>query len=286
MTANFELAKMDCVEWLSSIEDETVDLCVLDSAYQSLERHRATGTTTRLTADWFDIFPNKRQPDLLTELYRVLKKNTHCYLYCDQETAHVLHRILFEFDLNAPGSSDPFRHTALARERFPFAWKKALIWMKSKAELDGNGEAVPAAGMGYSYRYAHECIVYLEKGKRRLNDLGMCDVLAAPRIRNGYPTEKNVLVTSKLIMQSSESGELVIDPFLGSGSTGDSALVLGRRFAGCDTSEKSIELARDRCVYARTRGFEAGRCNTGGLMLEGQVITKRLPPTQASLFGV
>lgn len=264
----FELALRDCVDWLSGIEDASVDCVVTDPAYQSLERHRATGTTTRLVADWFEIFKNDRIAGFLAELYRVLKKDTHCYIYCDQETSDVLHHTMFEYDSATTG--DPFRHTKLAAERFPFAWKKRLIWMKSKAELDEHGEAVPAAGMGFSYRYSHECIVYLEKGKRRLNDLGMCDVIPAPRIRGGYPTEKNPEVTKKLILQSTQPGELVVDPFMGSGSTGDSAITTGRSFAGCDIAPRSINIAQARLV------------GVGGT--EGHVLTKRLPPAQASLF--
>lgn len=284
--ADFEIARADCITWLQGIEDESVDLCVTDSAYQSLERHRATGTTTRLTADWFDIFPNTRQPELLMELYRVLKKDTHCYLYCDQETANVLHHIMFQYDPSAPGARDPFVHTEIARRHFPFTWKKKLVWMKSKKELE-DGEAVPAAGMGYSYRGAHEMIVFLEKGKRKLNDLGICDVLPAPRVRDAYPTEKPVAVTKVLIEQSSEPGELVIDCFMGSGSTGDASMVTGRKFAGCDIAEESIALSRDRCLHARRRGFETvpRRCSDNRLMVEGAVLTPRRPETQGSLFA-
>ena len=49
-----------------------------------------------------------------------------------------------------------------------------------------------------------------------------------------------------LITQSSSPGEVVIDPFMGSGSTGVAALRRGRRFAGCDSSEKGIEITRER----------------------------------------
>ena len=63
----------------------------------SLKRTRrgAVGTTTRLahrkgsSNDWFTVFPNARFPELFAEVHRVLKKNAHFYLYCDQETAFV-----------------------------------------------------------------------------------------------------------------------------------------------------------------------------------------------------
>ena len=44
--------------------------------------------------------------------------------------------------------------------------------------------------MGYHYRARYEFILFFEKGKRRLNDLGIADIIAVPRIRGGYPAEK------------------------------------------------------------------------------------------------
>lgn len=91
----FELHRGDAVEWLSSLADASVDLIVTDPAYESLEKHRAVGTTTRLkhskasSNDWFQIFPNERFPELFREAYRVLRKNRHFYLFCDQETMFV-----------------------------------------------------------------------------------------------------------------------------------------------------------------------------------------------------
>jgi site-specific DNA-methyltransferase (adenine-specific) len=85
----------DATAWLSSLETESVDLVITDPPYESLERHRAVGTTTRLkhskasSNDWFRIFPNARFPELFAELYRVLRRDTHLYLFCDQETMFV-----------------------------------------------------------------------------------------------------------------------------------------------------------------------------------------------------
>ena len=240
----FHVALVDCVAFLRSLGDETVDLIVTDPAYESLEKHRAHGTTTRLTADWFEIFRNERFPELLAECFRVLKPNAHLYVYSDQETAFV---------------------TKPMAEAAGFRWWKHLVWEKTKRDDDE-----PAAGMGYHYRAAHELIGFYEKGKRRLADLGVCDVLRAPRVK-GYPTEKPVSVSRTLIEQSSSPGDLVVDIFMGSASVGEAALLSGRRFAGCDVAERSIELARER--LARCGGVEVGPP-------PGPV-----PPAQGSLFG-
>jgi site-specific DNA-methyltransferase (adenine-specific) len=233
------LACMDAVEWLRTIGDESVDLCITDIAYESLEKHRAKGTTTRLKVsdassnEWFPIFHNERIPELLRELYRVLKKNTHCYLYCDQETMHVFHAL-------APAAG--------------FTWKKFIVWNKV------------AMGMGYTYRAQHELIVYLEKGKRKLRNLGIADVLTVPeddgdgpsmitqkRIRGEYPTAKPPEVSEILITQSTELGELVIDPFFGGGSTGVAAKRCGREFAGCDIKRSAVDFVRERLRATESR---------------------------------
>lgn len=210
---NWSITQADAGDWLRSLNDESVDLVITDPAYESLEKHRAVGTTTRLRSQWFDIFPNTRFPMLFEQLFRVLKQNSHLYVYCDQETMFVV---------------KPMAEAAGFRFWKPLVWDKIQI------------------GMGYHYRSRYEFILFFEKGKRRLTDLGMPDVLQATRIHNGYPTEKPTSISSALIQQSSSTGDLVIDPFCGSGSVGAAALMNDRRFAGCDTSEHACRVATGR----------------------------------------
>src|SRR5438067_11289376 len=87
--------KNDAIDWLRGLQDASVDLIITDPPYESLEKYRAIGTTTRLkhskasSNDWFAIFPNARFPELFTEVYRVLRRDRHFYLYCDPETMFV-----------------------------------------------------------------------------------------------------------------------------------------------------------------------------------------------------
>src|SRR5262249_5955359 len=83
-------------------------------------------------------------------------------------------------------------------------------------------------GMGYHYRARYECVLFFEKGKRKLNDLGIPDIIEAKRIRDGYPAEKPPEVSEVLIRQSTEPGQLVVDPFMGSGSVGLAAVTAER----------------------------------------------------------
>jgi DNA modification methylase len=101
-------------------------------------------------------------------------------------------------------------------------------------------------GMGYHYRARHEFILFFEKGKRRLADLSIPDIIAHPRVHAGYPTEKPAAVSEVLIRQSTVAGEIVADPFVGSGSAGVAAVALGRRFIGTDIAPGAVTLATDR----------------------------------------
>ena len=87
-------------------------------------------------------------------------------------------------------------------EQAGFRFWKPLVWDKC------------TIGMGYHYRARYEFILFFEKGKRRLNDLGIADIITVPRIRGGYPAEKPADVADVLIRQSSNAGDVVCDPFM------------------------------------------------------------------------
>jgi site-specific DNA-methyltransferase (adenine-specific) len=222
----FSLSNLDAVAWLERLPAGSVSLAITDPPYESLEKHRAIGTTTRLkhskasSNDWFQIFPNARFDELFAQLYRVLAKNSHLYLFCDPETMFV---------------AKP------AGEKAGFKFWKPLVFDKI------------SIGMGYHYRARYECILFFEKGKRKLADLGISDIISVPRIRNGYPAEKPVAVSEVLVQQSSTVGELVIDPFMGSGSVGVAAARHGRPFAGNDLCREAVEITERRLLEAGAR---------------------------------
>lgn len=224
MSIRIDLHKSDCVTWLASLESGSSDLIVTDPAYQSLEKHRAMGTTTRLkkskgsSSAWFKIFPNSRFPEFFEQCYRVLRKNRHLYVICDHETMFVI------------------RDIGIAAG---FHFWKPLIWFK-----EGR------IGMGYHYRGQFEVVLFFEKkGRatgRKLHNASMGDVLRHTPVRTPYPTEKPVGLLTDLIGQSSDEGELVLDPFFGSGSAAVACQLLQRNFSGSDVSDFAHEYARER----------------------------------------
>lgn len=61
-----------------------------------------------------------------------------------------------------------------------------------------------------------------------------------------YPTQKPIELYQRIIKASTNHGDLVLDPFLGSGTTIDAAQSLGRKWAGIDLNENSIEISEKR----------------------------------------
>lgn len=358
----FQLTQGDAVAWLRTLPAASVDLVITDPPYESLEKHRAIGTTTRLkhskasSNDWFSIFPNDRFPELFAEIYRVMKKDTHFYLYCDPETMFVAKPLaeaagfkfwkpliwdkclgpdtlvwtdrgtiriadIVEGDRVAlpEGGTTRVRATRTTRApslRLSFSDGTHLVasrdhrFMRSDVTLAETQELqvgdalctrpvllrgattdIPqlasatiteitdvgvrdlvdisvedsnelfllangivthncSIGMGYHYRARYECVLFFEKGKRKLHDLGIADIIEQKRISGGYPAEKPPEVSEVLIKQSTVAGELVIDPFMGSGSVGVAAVRNGRHFRGNDLCKEAIDITRDRLVDA------------------------------------
>jgi len=216
-----KLFQEDAVTWLATLADASVDLVITDPPYESLEKHRKIGTTTRLKVSksssnqWFQIFPNDRFEFLLREVYRVLKNNSHFYLFCDQETMFIVKPIA---------------------ESIGFKFWKPIVWDKVNI------------GMGYHYRNRYEFVLFFEKGKRKLKNLGVPDVLECKRVMRGYPTEKPIKIIETLISQSSSVGDVVVDPFFGSGSTLLAAQNLGRLPLGCDIAPEAHSYLSNRVL--------------------------------------
>lgn len=239
----------DALEAVQSLPDACIDLVVTDPAYDSLEKWRSMGTTTRLSQSksssnqWFDVVGEDYLFSLLKECYRVLKPDSHLYLVSDYETNVKL---------------------ATKAPAIGFELKKSLIWEKvgkeklihcpSCGSVAGKKQGLGSPGMGYPYRSSYEMILFLAKGKRKIpENKGVRDVLKFPRIKGKdyYPTQKPEALLSVLMEQSSDPGDIVLDPFAGSGSTLVAAKRLGRHFLGVDINPEAKEYYENRNVEGK-----------------------------------
>lgn len=133
-------------------------------------------------------------------------------------------------------------------------YKRACVWVKpdSTPQLNGQG---PAQGS--------EMIVcsWAGKGHSRWNAGGKRGVYThcvnGPD-RNGiHPTEKPVSLMAELISDFTNPGQTILDPFMGSGTTGIAALKLGRKFIGIEKNPAYFDLAckRIEASLSGARGF-------------------------------
>jgi len=100
------------------------------------------------------------------------------------------------------------------------------------------------------YKLRYEPILYGSKGLHRLNgykdDVIQCDI---DRGNNRvHPTQKPAGVIKYLMDNSTNQGSIILDPFLGSGTTAFCAKKLGRKCIGIEIEEKYCEIAAQRCM--------------------------------------
>ena len=103
---------------------------------------------------------------------------------------------------------------------------------------------VDGDGNRYMRSYGRE---YRMQGGKPLDDVWDIPAIApTSRERTGYPTQKPLALLERIITLATQPGDLVIDPFCGSGTTLVAARRLGRRWLGVDASASAVEIARGR----------------------------------------
>ena len=192
--------------------------------------------------------------DRLVECHRLLKPTGSIFLHCDYRANYRLRMILNE---------------VFGEKRFI----NEIIWCYETA---GAGRK--------SYSHKHDTIYFFSKTKDynfypkrikeyrsplsvsrakykggRTGSLGMLyryplDVFKIPAIlgpvkeRKDYPTQKPLALLERIIKGSSDQGDLVLDPFCGSGTTCLASYKLNRKWIGIDVSKKAVEIAKKRVI--------------------------------------
>ena len=227
----------DCLEGMKRIPDGTVDLVVTDCPYKicsggctkSVPEYAECGgilthRRTEKRTDWVDDVRTGKMfqdneiafDEWLPIVYAKLKEQAHCYIMVNS-------RNLKELQQKAEAAG--------------FQFHNLLIWDK--------GNATPNRW----YMQAFECILFLRKGKAfNINNLGTSTILRVPNIRGNkrHPTEKPVNLMKILIENSSQVGGVILDPFLGSGTTAVAALMEKRHFIGFETNKEYFNIAQGR----------------------------------------
>ncbi len=132
-----------------------------------------------------------------------------------------------------------------------FTVKNCIVWDKLQ---HGTGDLLGA------YAPQHELVIFASKGRHYLNGKRMPDVIRYPKVQPGlltHPYEKPIGLLEMFIEASSNPSAVILDPFMGSGTTAVAARNLGRRFIGCDLSADYVAIANKRLSQPYTPSFMA-----------------------------
>lgn len=229
---DIKLFNGDCLEVMQTIPDKSIDLVVTDCPYHIMQggctnvprkdepkgifdRRNTFTQQNAKNGKLFD-FNEIKFEDWLPNLYRILKDKSHCYIMING-------RNLKELQQKA--------------EDVGFKYQNLLVWNK--------GNVTP----NKYYMNACEFILMLRKGNaKNINNMGSKSVLDVKNILGGkkHPTEKPVELMKILIENSSNINDVVLDPFMGSGSTGIACKNTNRKFIGIELDEKYFEIAKHR----------------------------------------
>lgn len=220
-----KIYNMDCLLGMRKIPSGSIDLVVTDCPYRISEgggmKNRGHGcmlSSVHQTTKDGKLYKSNdiAFKEWLPVIYRVLKPNAHCYIMVNVRNMSELQR---------------------EAEKVGFHFHNLVIWDK--------GNSTPNRW----YMQAYECIMFFSKGKAfSINNPGTSNILRVRNIhrKRYHPTEKPVSLMQVLIENSSQRGDIVLDPFMGSGSTGVAAQHLGRNFVGFEKDKSYFDIAQNR----------------------------------------
>jgi site-specific DNA-methyltransferase (adenine-specific) len=115
-------------------------------------------------------------------------------------------------------------------------------------------------GMGNGFRNRHELLIHASRGVPRVYHKGTANVIACKRIASSeiHPTEKPIYIYHQILPVVTELDQIVLDPFMGSGTTGVACANLGRKFIGIEIEPKYFDIACERIerAYQQPRLFD------------------------------
>ncbi len=206
----FNIQCSDAIEYLQSLNDNSVKMTIADIPYDVINREGGIRNMNKGDADvlTFDI------PDFVNELMRVTTGSI--YIFCSSEQVSAIRS-----QLDAKLTT---RH---------------CIWEKTNPS--------PMHGQRFWLSSIENC-VFARKSKATFNEHCKSSVWreSVERSIKGHPTPKPVLLLKRLIEASSNPGDTILDPCMGSGSTGLACKMTDRNFIGCDINPDYVLAAEQR----------------------------------------
>jgi len=262
----------NCVEKLKEIEANKVDLICFDPPFFTQRKHSLTNKDNSKTYEFDDKYNSIEEylelvENVLAQSKRVLKNTGSVFLHCDKTASHNIRVVMDKVFGRENFQSEiiwSYKRWSNAKKGLLNAHQVIFFYSKTQdfkfntlytdysattnldqilqdRERNENGKSV--------YKKDENGNVVLGKEKK---GVPLSDVWEIPYLnpkakeRTGYPTQKPVLLLNQILNIVTEEGDLVVDPFCGSGTTCVSAKSLKRQFIGIDISKDAVELANSR----------------------------------------
>ncbi len=236
-----KLLKGDCLEIFKRVPSECVDMIFADPPY-FLSNGGITchaGKMVSVNKGKWDVSKGAEKNhefnlQWLGECQRILKSNGTIWV---SGTAHIIYSVGF------------------AMQQLGYKILNDIIWYKRNAPpnlscryFTHSTEIVlwAAKNKRSKHTFNYELMREINKGKQMRN---VWEISASSRSEKKYgkhPTQKPVKLLTRIIQSASNPGDLILDPFCGSGTTGVAAVLLGRKFAGIETEEEYLQVAVKR----------------------------------------
>lgn len=239
---------------MNTLPDEIARLVVADPPYYNVLVKEDWDTSWRSeeeylawTLEWMQSAMRLLMPGGLLYCFGQLGKREHVMLHLMSQSARKwrFHDLII-WD-RAVGYND-------RRDSFTPAYEMILV-LRKEGEVRFNKDAVrepydPPTIAQYTrdkrYKDAGARLEHLQKGKYATNLWRIPSLKGSSKEKVGHPSQKPLALIERIIRSSSEPQDLVVDPFLGSGTTAVVARQMNRQWLGIEASPKYIEMARQR----------------------------------------
>ena len=209
------------------------------------ERYETVKSTVLSYDDQFANYWEFLEPRI-EEAFRVLGNSGTLYLHLDYREAHyakVLLDALFGPECFLNEIIWAYDYGGKSKSRWPAKHDTILVYVKDPKNYYFNSEEVDREPYMAPGLVTPEKI---ERGKLPTDVWWHTIVSPTGKEKTGYPTQKPVGILRRIIQASSKPGDVVLDFFAGSGTTGFVANELGRKFILVDQNPESIQVIKDR----------------------------------------
>lgn len=223
----------DCIDYLAGLPGGCIDLVVTDPPYGIAYKTGHRTEPHRFAREIENDRDLSVVEAVVPHLYRLLKDDSACFMFCAWKRQDEVAEIL------AGGG---------------FTVKNRIVWDKG---------TTTAGDLKGAFGYQYEVLMFATKGAPAIRGKRWPDVWRHMRVsadKLHHQNEKPVPLLEQAVLSMSDPGDTVLDPFMGSGSTGVACLNCGRDFVGCEIDPGYFGVARDRLDAESAQGRMFAGC--------------------------